>query len=49
MNKVIDEPAFRNKIRVFRDRSHAGRLLAQKLFKYQKQRDALVLAVPAGA
>ncbi len=31
MNKVIDEPAFRNKMGVFRDRSHAGRLLAQKI------------------
>ncbi len=48
MNKVIDEPAFRNKIGVFRDRSHAGRLLAQKLFSHKEQRDALVLAVPAG-
>ena len=48
MNKVIDEPAFRNKIGVFRDRSHAGRLLAQKLFNYKEQKDALVLAVPAG-
>jgi len=48
MNKVIDEPAFRNKMGVFRDRSHAGRLLAQKLFNYQKQKDTLLLAVPAG-
>jgi predicted phosphoribosyltransferase len=48
MQRVIDEPAFRNKIRVFRDRFHAGTLLAQKLGSYREQEDTLVLAVPAG-
>ena len=48
MSRVIDEPAFRNKIRVFRDRFHAGKLLAQKLGSYGKQKNILVFAVPAG-
>ena len=48
MKDVIDEPVFRNKVRVFRDRSHAGQLLAQKLEGHRGQKDTLVLAVPAG-
>ena len=48
MSRVIDEPAFRNKIRVFRDRFHAGKLLAQKLCSYREQKNILVFAVPAG-
>jgi predicted phosphoribosyltransferase len=48
MKEVIEEPSFRDKIRIFRDRFHAGALLAQKLGGYKSRKDVLVLAVPAG-
>jgi predicted phosphoribosyltransferase len=45
--KLIEEVAFRNKVYVFEDRFHAGRLLAEKLRRYEGS-DAYVLAIPAG-
>lgn len=33
---------------VFRDRAHAGQVLAQKLRAYARERDVLVLALPRG-
>jgi predicted phosphoribosyltransferase len=45
--KVIDEPAYRNKFYVFRDRFEAGELLAAKLLRYRGA-DACILAIPAG-
>jgi putative phosphoribosyl transferase len=46
-SRVIDLPELRNRVHVFRDRSHAGRVLAGMLGKYRKTA-SVVLAVPAG-
>lgn len=48
MSKVIDEPDFRNKVRVFDDRFHAGGLLSEKLLHYTNRHDTYILAIPAG-
>ncbi len=42
-----EEPAWRDRSRLFADRAAAGRLLAQKLIDFQGV-DGLVLAIPAG-
>ena len=39
---------FRDKIMIFKDRFHAGVLLAQKLANYKNLKGVLILAVPAG-
>ncbi|MCS7116173.1 MAG: phosphoribosyltransferase family protein [Nitrososphaerota archaeon] len=44
---VIDEPEFRFKKYVFKDREHAGKILAEKLSKYAGE-DAIILAIPSG-
>ena len=46
--KIIDEPTYRERMFVFQDRLHAGKLLAEKLGKYASKRDVILLAVPAG-
>jgi putative phosphoribosyl transferase len=46
--KVIENPAYRERVNVFRDRFQAGELLAEKLQEYAGKRDIIVLAVPAG-
>jgi putative phosphoribosyl transferase len=46
--KVIDEPAYRERTFIFRDRTHAGQLLAEKLSSCLTEQNALLLAVPAG-
>lgn len=48
MSKVIDEPNFRDIIRVFDNRFHAGELLSKKLGRYANRNDTYVLAIPAG-
>ena len=48
MAEIVDEPIFRNRIHVFDDRFHAGELLAKKLEEYEGNKDAYVLAIPAG-
>ncbi|MEM3104389.1 MAG: phosphoribosyltransferase family protein [Candidatus Bathyarchaeia archaeon] len=45
--KLIEETTFRERLYVFRDRYHAGELLAEKLGEYRGT-DAYVLAIPAG-
>jgi predicted phosphoribosyltransferase len=35
-------------VRIFRDRAHAGELLARKLERYAGRADAILLAIPAG-
>jgi predicted phosphoribosyltransferase len=45
--EIIDEPNFRDKVRVFKDRFDAGELLAKKLLEY-RDKDACILAIPAG-
>src|SRR5208283_3654044 len=46
--QIIEEPAFRERLHVFRDRFQAGGLLAQKLGEYRGKENVIVLAVPAG-
>jgi putative phosphoribosyl transferase len=44
---IIERPELRDRTRVFRDRAHAGEVLAGMLTSYSKS-DAIVLAIPAG-
>lgn len=46
--KIIDEPAYRERTFIFKDRFHAGDLLAEKLRKYAGKGNVIVLAIPAG-
>jgi putative phosphoribosyl transferase len=46
--KFIDEPAYRERTYIFRDRIHAGQLLAEKIRNYLAEQTVLLLAVPAG-
>jgi predicted phosphoribosyltransferase len=46
--KVIDEPAYRERTYVFRDRIHAGQLLAEKIRNCLAEKNILLLAIPAG-
>ena len=46
-SKVVDEPSYRFRIHVFKDRFHAGELLAQKLKEYGED-GAIALAIPSG-
>jgi putative phosphoribosyl transferase len=45
--KIIDLPKMRNRVRVFRDRAAAGRVLADMLKEFQGS-PAIVLGIPAG-
>ena len=47
MNKFTEETAFREQLHVFKDRNEAGRLLAEKLRKYEKS-GGIVFGIPAG-
>jgi putative phosphoribosyl transferase len=44
---IIERPELRDHVRVFRNRHHAGEVLAEMLSSYSKT-DAIVLAIPAG-
>jgi putative phosphoribosyl transferase len=46
--KIIENPAYRERVNVFRDRFQAGELLAEKLQEYAGKGNVIVLAVPAG-
>jgi predicted phosphoribosyltransferase len=46
-SNIIERPELRDRLRVFRDRPHAGEVLAEMLDAY-RQSDAIVLAIPAG-
>ncbi len=46
--RIIDKPAYRDRVSVFKDRFEAGKLLAEELREYAGNRNAIVLAVPAG-
>ncbi len=46
-DKVIEDKTLRARRYVFKDRTHAGELLAKKLLRY-KEEDIIVLAIPAG-
>jgi putative phosphoribosyl transferase len=45
--KIIERPELRDCTRVFRNRPHAGEVLAEMLSSYGKT-EAIVLAIPAG-
>ncbi len=47
MGKLIEEPAFRDRIHVFSDRANAGQKLADHLLHYQWQ-EIYLFAIPAG-
>jgi predicted phosphoribosyltransferase len=47
VTRLVDVPGLRDRVRVFRDRGHAGRLLSEILGDYRNS-DALVMAIPAG-
>jgi predicted phosphoribosyltransferase len=48
MAEVIDSPRLRNRVTVFRDRFHAGELLAEKLRDVKGLEEAIIFAIPAG-
>jgi putative phosphoribosyl transferase len=45
--KIVDLPKLRNRVRVFRDRASAGKVLAGMLEKYRGSH-AMVMGIPAG-
>jgi len=47
MGKLTAEPALKNRVHVFVDRAHAGRLLAERLLNYRGQ-SVHLFAIPAG-
>jgi len=47
MGEIIEEYELRNKLFVFRNRKHAGKVLAEMLSKYNIK-NAIVLAIPSG-
>ena len=46
--EIVDNPDFRDKVHIFDDRSHAGKMLAKLLKQYKGREDAIILAIPAG-
>jgi hypothetical protein len=46
--KIIEDPTYRECVFVFRDRHHAGKLLAEKLREYADKGNVILLALPAG-
>ncbi len=47
MGKLTEEPTLRDQVHVFGDRTHAGRLLAERLLDY-RGRPVHLFAIPAG-
>lgn len=45
---VVEERSYRDRVRIFEDRAHAGELLAMRLQKYSRSPDAILLAIPSG-
>jgi len=48
MAEIVDEPILKNRVQVFESRLQAGKLLAKKLEEYMDNKNAYVLAIPAG-
>jgi predicted phosphoribosyltransferase len=46
--KIIEDPTYRERMFVFRDRLHAGKLLAEKIREYAGKENVILLALPAG-
>ncbi|MGC2691705.1 MAG: hypothetical protein WA228_03350, partial [Desulfobaccales bacterium] len=47
MGRLSEEPHLRNRLRVFKDRADAGRLLAERLLAWRGRKPHL-FAIPAG-
>lgn len=47
MGKLTEEPALKNRVQVFTDRAHAGRLLAARLL-HRRGQSVHLFAIPAG-
>jgi putative phosphoribosyl transferase len=48
-SNVEDDPRFRDRVGIFKDRFHAGRLLAEKLSEYAgKGKSATIVVIPSG-
>ncbi len=45
---VVEERSYRDRVRIFEDRAHAGELLALRLRKYSGLPNAILLAIPSG-
>ena len=48
MGKLVFNDNFKERLRVFKDRFHAGELLAEMLKRHLSLEDAVLLAIPAG-
>lgn len=48
MSRVVDDPDLRERVQVFEDRFHAGRVLAEMLREHVSPKNSILLAVPAG-
>ncbi len=48
MVEILENPELRDKINVFNDRFHAGKMLAKYLKEYKERKDVIILAIPAG-
>ena len=46
--KIIEDPTYRERVFVFRDRHHAGKFLSEKLREYADKGNVILLALPAG-
>ena len=46
--KIVENPTYRERVRVFRDRFHAGKLLAEQLRGHAHKLNVTLLALPAG-
>jgi hypothetical protein len=45
---VIEDPAYRERVLVFKDRLHAGKLLSKWLRQNAEKENVVLLALPAG-
>ena len=46
--RIIENPSYRDRVSIFRDRFQAGKLLTEKLSEYANDKSAIVLGMPAG-
>jgi putative phosphoribosyl transferase len=47
MGRLVENISFRNRLKVFKDRNEAGRLLGEQLLQYRRS-DGLILGIPSG-
>jgi predicted phosphoribosyltransferase len=48
MSIVVEDSTLRDRVKVFADRFHAGKVLAERLKEYKGKEDTYILAIPAG-